>query len=259
MTIDVIAHRGFAGIFPENTTAAVTGAGLHPQVHTVEVDTMPCADGTPVVFHDARLDERDDGSTGVTDAAGVVWETARETVTGAEVLDSGWTVPTLAEVVEAVPPGVRLNVELKNPGSADVRPGEKLGGAELRTQRDLWGPFVDRVLDVLDPLARVLCSSFCEAAVAEVADRSTRRTAPLCGPESVETGLEVARQHGSTAFHPGKESVFADPALVDRAVGMGCEVNAWTARNWHDVTRLREAGVHGVVADYPTLTIAGGR
>jgi glycerophosphoryl diester phosphodiesterase len=259
VTIDVIAHRGFAGIFPENTTAAVTAAGLHPEVRTVEVDTMPCADGTPVVFHDARLDERDDGSPGLTDAAGVVWETDRETVTAAEVLDSGWTVPTLAEVIESVPPGVRLNVELKNPGSSGIRPGEKLHGSTLRRQRDLWGPFVDRVLDALDPLDRVLCSSFCEAAIAEVTDRSTHRTAPLCGPESVEAGLAVVREHGSTAFHPAREAVFREPGLVDRAVGTGCEVNAWTARTWHDVRRLREAGVHGVLADYPTLTLAGGR
>ena len=259
MTIDVIAHRGFAGVFPENTTAAVTAAGLHPEVRTVEVDTMPCADGTPVVFHDARLDERDDGSSGLTDASGVVWETDRETVTGAEVLDSGWTVPTLAEAVETLPTGVRLNVELKNPGSFDVRPGEKLHGASLAAQRELWGPFVARVLGVLDPLDRVLVSSFCEAAVAEVADRSTRRTAPLCLPDGVEIGCAVAREHGSTALHPAKGAVFSDPGLVDRAVGAGCEVNAWTARTWHDVKRLREAGVHGVIADYPTLTLAGGR
>lgn len=259
MSIDVIAHRGFAGVFPENTTAAVTAAGLHPEVHTVEVDTMPCADGTPVVFHDARLEERDGGSPGLTDASGVVWETDRETVTGAEVLDSGWTVPTLAAVVEAVPTGVRLNVELKNPGSFDVRPGEKLRGAELDAQRELWGPFVVRVLDVLDPLDRVVLSSFCEAAVAETADRSTRRTAPLSPADAVEAGLGVARDHGSTAFHPAKEAVFDDPDLVGRAVGTGCEVNAWTARTWYDLKRLREAGVHGVVADYPTLTLAGGR
>jgi glycerophosphoryl diester phosphodiesterase len=259
VTIDVVAHRGFAGAFPENTAVAVTAAGLHPEVRTVEVDTMPCADGTPVVFHDARLDERDDGSPGLTDASGVVWETDRGTVTGAEVLDSGWTVPTLAAVVGAVPTGVRLNVELKNPGSFEVRPGEKLRGAELDAQRELWAPFVARVLEVLDPLDRVLVSSFCEAAVAETADRSTRRTAPLCGPGGVEAGLEVAREHGSTAFHPAKGAVFEDPGLVDRAIGAGCEVNAWTARTWHDVKRLREAGVHGVIADYPTLTVAGGR
>jgi glycerophosphoryl diester phosphodiesterase len=259
VTIDVVAHRGFAGVFPENTTAAVRAAGLHPEVRTVEVDTMPCADGTPVVFHDARLDERDDGSPGVTDASGVVWETDRATVTGAEVLDSGWTVPTLAEAVEAVPTGVRLNVELKNPGSFDVRPGEKLRGGALAAQRELWGPFVARVLGVLDPLDRVLVSSFCEAAVAEAADRSTHRTAPLGAPGSVGAGFEVAREHGSTALHPAKEAVFEDPGLVGRAVDTGCEVNAWTARTWYDVKRLREAGVHGVIADYPTLTLAGGR
>ena len=257
MSLDILAHRGFAGTFPENTVPAVTAAGLHPEVHTVEVDTMPAADGTPVVFHDARLDERDDGSEGITDGEGVVWETPLATVAGAEVLDSGFTVPTLAEVVDAVPPGVRLNVELKNPGTEDVWPASD--PADLDARRETWRPFVERVVETCDPLCRVLYSSFFEAALAAADEVTGDRTAPIVPEGATEWGLDCVERHGCTAFHPAKEAVFADPSLVERARDAGCTVNAWTARTWHDVKRLREAGVDGVIADYPLLTIAGGR
>jgi glycerophosphoryl diester phosphodiesterase len=254
---DVIAHRGFAGAFPENTVAAVVAAGLHPETHTVEIDTMPAADGTPVVVHDERLDGAR-GDVPLTDRTGLVRETPPEVVTGATVLDSGETVPTLSAVAEALPVGVRLNVELKRPGDGAARPGERLSEAELATRRDRWRPFLERVTAVLDPVERVLYSSFCEAAVAEAA-AAGGRTAPLAGGDDAPAWLGVAREYGCSAFHPAKEAVFADPELVDRAVEVGCEVNAWTARTWHDVKRLREAGVHGVIADYPTLGLAGTR
>ncbi|MFC7228963.1 glycerophosphodiester phosphodiesterase [Salinirubellus salinus] len=257
MSLDILAHRGFAGTFPENTVPAVTAAGLHPDTHTVEVDTMPAADGTPVVFHDSRLDERDDGSEGVTDAEGVVWETPLATVTGAEVLGSGFTVPTLAAVVEALPPGVRLNVELKNPGTRDVWPASHPD--DLATRRETWRPFVERVAATCEPLERVLYSSFFEAALAAADDVTGDRTAPVVPDGAADWGLDCVARHGCTAFHPAKEAVFTDAALVGRARDRGCTVNAWTARTWHDVKRLREAGVDGVVADYPLLTIAGDR
>ena len=256
MSLDILAHRGFAGTFPENTVPAVTAAGLHPDTHTVEVDTMPAADGTPVVFHDSRLHERDDGSEGITDGEGVVWDTPLSTVTSAEILGSGFTVPTLAEVVEAVPPGVRLNVELKNPGTEDVWPASEPD--DLSARRETWRPFVERVVETCDPLDRTLYASFFEGALAAADAVTGDRTAPLVPEGATEWGLAAVDRHGCTAFHPSKAAVFADPSLVERARDHGCTVNAWTARTWHELKRLREAGVDGVVADYPLLTIAGG-
>lgn len=258
MKPDVIAHRGFAGSFPENTATAVRAAGLHPHTHTVEVDVVPAGDGTPVVFHDTRLEGEAGRPVPVTDAEGVVWETPLTTVTGAEVLGSGHTVPTLAAVVEALPTGVRLNVELKNPGTHAIRPVERVTGETLSSQRALWRPFVKRVTETVEPLERVLFSSFCEAAIAEAAE-TDHRTAPLSPVGTTDAGLDIAREYGCSAFHPAQEAVFEDPGLVERAVEAGCVVNAWTARTWYDVKRLRETGVHGVIADYPTLTLAGGR
>ncbi|WP_276277484.1 glycerophosphodiester phosphodiesterase [Haloarcula regularis] len=75
-----IAHRGFAGHFPENTVAAVRGAA-DCGADVVEVDVMPTGDGDVVVFHDNHLGDTDE-SRGVTDCEGLVWDRPTDVVTG---------------------------------------------------------------------------------------------------------------------------------------------------------------------------------
>ena len=110
--VTTVAHRGFAERYPENTLRAVRGAA-RDGADAVEIDAVPCGDGTLVTFHDDRLAGRPGG--GLTDAEGVVWETPPETVTNARVLGTEETVPTLRAALAAIPPAVGANVELKLP------------------------------------------------------------------------------------------------------------------------------------------------
>ena len=67
----IIAHRGFAGQFPENTVGAVRAAsGVGPRgvpdawaADVIEIDAVPTADGTVVAFHDSELSGRDGGES----------------------------------------------------------------------------------------------------------------------------------------------------------------------------------------------------
>lgn len=265
----LVAHRGFAGSYPQNTVRAVRRAGAHPETGMVEVDVQPAADGTPVVVHDSHLGTATDGGPGLTDAEGVVWETPLDEVTAAEVLGSGETVPTLAAVVDACPTGVRLNVELKNPGTHGIRPGAKLDDDALATQRDTWRPFVERVLDECAG-TDILLSSFCEAALAVAENLGDHPTGVLC-LTNVDDGITVAREHDCAAIHPTLETLLAedprvDPngdheaipgtrdTVLDAAADHGWAVNAWTVREWHEAARLAALGVDGCIADYPSVT-----
>jgi glycerophosphoryl diester phosphodiesterase len=58
----IVAHRGDAEHFPENTLPALEAAWRHGIAH-VEVDVHLSSDGVPFVIHDASLD-RTTGSTG---------------------------------------------------------------------------------------------------------------------------------------------------------------------------------------------------
>lgn len=266
----LFAHRGFAGENPENTVAAVEAAAGVEATDRIEIDAMPTADGDPVVFHDAALSGRggppgapDD--RGLTDATGVVWETDTATVTAAEVLDSGETVPLLGEALDAVPPRVGVNVELKNPGRppSALRPDEALDPDALAERKAAWRPFVERVLEVAEGRANdLLVSSFHEGALAATREASAVPVAPLCS-ESVEDALEIARRYDATAVHPPIDAVpgtpffdasrFGDADVVAAARDAGRAVNAWTVETWYQTDRLAAAGVDGVIADYSTV------
>ncbi len=264
----VIAHAGFAGIAPENSLGAFRAIadGTHP-AEMVEIDVMPCADGTPVVFHDDHLDAVD-GSRGITDVAGVVWETPLEEVVTARILDTEETVPTLEDALDTLVPTVGVNIELKNPGTFDVRPGEALNPAQIDRRRERWDPFVERVIDVIDGTGGdFLLSSFHEPALAAVRDRAPEMPLGTLVGTSAEDSVSVTERYDCTAIHPTVEAIVPriavdaseqpDPSpevdVLARADDLGCDVNVWTVRTWHEADRLSAAGVDGLIADYPNL------
>lgn len=277
--LTLIAHRGFAGENPENTVTAAQAAASESgstddegtttrQADVIEIDVVPTADDDVVVFHDNNLAGRDGGERGLTDETGVVWETGTTTVTGAEVLRSGDTVPRLSTLLEAIPPEVGVNVELKNPGRYDLRFDEKLSPDALADRRAAWQPFVDRVVDILDAHDNeFLCSSFCEGALAATRDTSSYPVAPIVY-ESVGDGLAIARAHDAAAVHAPMKVIFGtpfhDPAitagvdLVAEAHADGREVNVWTVDTWYQASRLAATGVDGIAADYSGLLPASG-
>jgi glycerophosphoryl diester phosphodiesterase len=243
----VVAHRGFAGRYPENTVAAFVAAA--PEADALELDVRPTADGDPVVFHDDRLDD-------LTDSHGLVGATPTDSVLTAEVLDSGETVPLLRDVVAAVPADTELNVELKSPGATTRRidSAGPLASSELDEARDRWRRFVDRVAEELDGSPHeVLYSSFCEGALAAVRERGGAPLAPLTATDSA-AALDVAARYDAAAVHPAWRLVLdADAGLVDRAHASDVAVNAWTVDTWYRAARLSDAGVDGCIADYPGL------
>ena len=274
--LTMIAHRGFAGENPENTVAAAeAAAGVRGRAagdestdrpaDLIEIDVVPTGDGDVVVFHDDGLAERDGGTRGLTDADGVVWETDTTTVTSAEVLNSGETVPRLSTLVEAVPADVGVNVELKNPGRTDLRFAEKLSEDELSERTAAWQPFVDRVVDTLDGHDNeFLFSSFYEGALAAVCEASSYAVAPVFW-RSVEDGLAIAREHDAEAVHPPIELIDGTPFhdesgdvvgedLVETAHAEGRNVNVWTVETWYQADWLAAVGVDGLIANYRTVT-----
>lgn len=247
-----IAHRGFAGVYPENTVAAVRGAAADG-ADMVEVDVQPTADGDVVVFHDRQLDDGPD-SRGITDGEGVVWERPTSVVTDAHVLGTDERVPRLADVLDALPDSVGLNIELKNPGSDAIRPFESLAGPDRREARERWTPFVERVCETVESSdADVLYSSFCEGALAALrAHDPAASLAALVGQRDWEAGVAVARRYDVDAVHVPVEQVGND-AVADAAEELDADMNVWTLRNWQDARRALDAGADGLIADYPGL------
>lgn len=256
----IIAHRGYAGRYPENTERAVERASETAAM--IEIDVMPTADGKVVVFHDNDMSARNGGRRGLTDVEGCVWENDWEVVREAEVLESGETVPSFAEVLRTIPAEVSVNVEFKNPGSADAVAGAA-SGEELESQKELWRPFAEDALELAGAADNeILVSSFHEAALAVVRDLAPDVPVAFLFSDSIDTGLAVTETYDCEALHPSLELIAgapffsgeeSDDDLVEWAHDRGKAVNVWTVATWYEVERLAEAGVDGLIADYPDL------
>lgn len=120
----VVGHRGAAARAPENTIVSFERA-LADGAQALELDVRLSADRVPVVLHDPTVDRTTDGRGAVADLR---LDALRRLDAGARFTSDGGathpfarrgvTIPTLAEVLAAVP-GVPLIVELK---SADASP-----------------------------------------------------------------------------------------------------------------------------------------
>lgn len=210
--MDCIAHRGFCGVEPENTVAAVEAAAAGAD--GVEVDVRRCGSGELVVHHDETVDRTTDGSGPVAD------HTAAE-LASLSVEGSGSGVPTFEAVVAAVPDGVTLHAELKERGAGEA---------------------VERV--VADADCDAVVSSFDPQALTEI------ESLPTALAQFEGEGLvSRARQLGCSFVHPNLNA--CDTGLVDRAHGAGMGVNAWTVTTPAEAERLRATGADGVIADFP--------
>jgi glycerophosphoryl diester phosphodiesterase len=233
----LIAHRGYNGLYVENTLSAMRAASRHG-ADLIEIDVLPCADDVIVVFHDLRLDAK-------TDEEGLVAETPCETVLGAEVLGSGQTIPTLTEVLETIPARVGVNIEFKDPGRYEKN-------ARPTDASNRWLPFARRVLDIAAGYDNaILVSSFYDDALAAVREVDPSVPIAYLFADSAERGLLVARQYDCEAIHPSKG--ITDEDLVKAAHDQGRKVNPYTITTRAEAAQLRDLGVDGVIADHPEL------
>lgn len=217
--VRLVAHRGFAGVAPENTVAAVRDAA--PVADAVEVDVRRCATGELVVCHDATVDRTTDGS-------GAVGDLPLSDLQSLSVEGSGEPVPTLGAVLAAVPPGVEVFVELK--------------------ERGLVG-------DVLAAIAAADVDAMVQSFDATVVDRL--RAAPpgvaraLLFAEAPERNLARARELDCDVV--GVHQALATPAFVRVAHDAGLRVHAWTVTEEGSAATLAAAGVDAVVSDDPDV------
>lgn len=212
----VIGHRGAAGRQPENTLAAFREA-VRIGVDGVELDVRRVA-GELVVFHDEQLDRTTDGHGAV----------ARASLEQLRRLDAGRGehVPTLREVLAAVPERVLVNVELKGPGTAAA-------AANLLAGHD----------------RRLLVSSFDHERLQGFRARCPQTpVAPLVGAWS--SGVEnLARALNAWSVNLAWRTVTA--ARVAEVHSWGCRCLVYTVNSVALARRLRAMGVDGIFTDYP--------
>lgn len=241
MTI-IVAHRGAAAQAPENTMEAFR-LGVEAGADAIELDVHLTADGQLAVIHDETLERTTDRTGRV---AELTMDQVREADAGATFTrpdDSGYpfaerglTVPTLPEVLEWLPDGVGLVIEIKARAAAD---------AVVEALRD--HPVRDGRLAVI---------SFDEAAIERVRDLDPGiKTGYLLVPsQPVEPALVWATEHGHAGVHPWEGDLGMDPLpLLAQATAFGRELGCYVVNDPERMKHLAACGIWGFVTDVPDV------
>lgn len=241
----IVAHRGGARLWPENSLTAFRGA-LALGVDDLELDVHLTADGEVVVVHDPTLDRTTTGQGPVAarrlaDLAGVRLRQA-----GGDATDE--RLPALAQVLDLLAPAAAagLLLEIKVGVEGLRHPGIEERVLALVRDRGL--------------APRVQVMAFEEAAVARVRalDPSIRtvlligrRDAPrLGGPVK---GASRAARLGAAGVGMDHRLVNAEVVAAARAAGLA--LGAWTVNDEPAIRRMLDLGVDSITSDRPDLAL----
>jgi glycerophosphoryl diester phosphodiesterase len=243
-----IAHRGGAGLAPENTMAAFRNAVAF-RTDMLELDLQVTGDGVLVCSHDDTL-ERCTDAEGPLDGrtfaelAGID-AGYRFTPDGGQTFPfrgQGLRVPALREVLEAFP-GLRLNLDIKGTASGL----ETLLAQELRkagaAARCCVGSEDDAMaLRILEAIPEAIHFYPRDALTHAVLRLKSGARLPADDPFRV---MDLP------LHHEGRRVV--DFALCEAARAEGRWVNVWTVDDPNEMRRLVADGAGGIMTDRPDL------
>ena len=243
----IFAHRGGAGLAPENTIPAFD-RGLAVGADGLELDVHLSRDGVAVVHHDPLLDRTTD-ATGPIAARTVAELAGVNACAGFVRTDRPWNggpagIPTLREILRRYA-DVKLIIELKGPSRALAR------------------AVVDEVRQA-NALDRA-----CIAGVSWRALHEARRCEPGLATSATQMEVRVALYgswlglrvhiHNYAAFQvperAGSTRVVS-PRFVRLAHAAGKVVQVWTVDDPADIRRLLAWDVDAILTDRPDVAVA---
>ena len=286
---DLQGHRGARGLFPENSLAAFEAA-IDLEVTTLELDVGLTRDGVVVVHHDRRLNpERARGTDGAwidpaqqpptiaaLDLAALQAYDIGRARPGSKTLArfpdqmavDGQGIPSLRDVIAAAErrsgSTIRYNIETKiSPESPEeTAPPETFADALVTllldsgvAARTTVQSFDWRTLQRVQETAPEIATSYLTAErewLDNLARGKPGASLWSAGFDPDEHGGSVPRTilaAGGRVWSP----YFRDLGAGDIAAAqqLGLRVLVWTVNDPADMERLIDAGVDGVISDYP--------
>ena len=230
--MDIFAHRGVSGHYPENTSAAFYAASKLP-IAGIELDVHLTADGELVVIHDETIDRTSNGTGYVKD---YTLQQLRAFDYGSWFSEEfvGENIPTLGEVLEFfVGTHHVINIELKT----DVFPYEGIESLVIKeiathqmTERVIISSFNHESLQIVTQLAPYIETA---ALFAEILTDFTTYTS-LIPANAIHVSLPTALRKS-----------------VRRALEEGAVVRVYTVNDIEYAKTLQQIGVQAIFTDDP--------
>lgn len=241
----VVAHRGASVQAPENTMEAFR-LGVEAGADAIELDVHLSQDGQLAVINDDTVDRTTDGVGAVVDFS---MDGLRRFDAGAHFTNAagetpfagqGLRIPSLPEVLDWLPDGVGLVVEIKARGAVPAVI-EALRGRPVREE------------------GRASVISFDEASIneAHALDPELPTGYLLVPNQPLEPALRWAVENGHQAVHPWESDLGLDPApALAQAMAYGRQLGCYVVNDPDRMKHLAVFGLWGFVTDVPDVARA---
>lgn len=240
----VIAHRGGAKVWPEETLLAMQES-VKLGVDVLEIDVHATKDGVVVCTHDDDVDRTTDGTGPIKEKT---FAEVQLLDAGAKFTpDGGKTFPykgknikvaKLEELLRAFPQ-MQFSIEIKQSIPS----------------------IVDAVIGVIEAIGmseKVVIASFHDEVVKDVRAKRPKLVTSLASSEFIRM-LQIVRSEDDLAKYVPPAKIFQAPIGAITVENMaafnklGVRVHVWTVDDVEDQKRMWSLGVHGVMSDDPVL------
>ena len=234
MNLEIIAHRGFSAIAPENTLAAFSRA-IARGANSIEFDIQLSRDSVPVIFHDATLER-------ITGVCAKVRETSLSQL---QTLNAGkWFSDEFS--AEKIPTLTEALAILKNVDKFlyfDVKPHCEWSDSEVADfVKTLRGAGIQE---------KCVITSFNEKFLEQVRrlDGDLAIGHIVANLEAYQTQLSQAVAHRDNLISSLFRVLLENPALIPETRSQGVDIVAWTVDDPADMQKLIDLGITRIVSN----------
>ncbi len=220
--MQIMGHRGAAGLAPENTIAAIA-EGLAAKADWIEFDVRRTQDGHIVLVHD-RTTRR------VAKKRVPVHKAAMEELQSLE-MKRGESIPTLEEAIEIIGRKAKINIELKSPDC------------------------VPQVIELIQkyiksgyPTSHFLISSFSPAVLRAAYQLDKKLHYSLLQIWPVRFRWLSSVKLSAVGFY---HIAALTPFIVALAKRKGLYTYAYTVNSFEEAKQLKRMGLDGIITNFP--------
>ena len=241
----LFAHQGASGEAPGNTLPAFERA-VELGIRYLETDCHATSDGEIVLCHDPTVDATTDGSGAIGEyrfAELVELDAGHRFSPDGKSFPfrgRGVRIPRLAELLEALP-GACINLEIKRADLAIVEEVVRIVERVGASRRVLLAAGED---DVMELIHKVQPSTAIGSSLSDI----------VAFYQAVGDGSAEAHEPRGHALQIPTEfagNPLITPEALAAARSIGLFVHVWTINERAEMRRLLDAGVDGVMSDYP--------
>ncbi|MBI6875756.1 glycerophosphodiester phosphodiesterase [Clostridium aciditolerans] len=228
-----IAHRGFSGIYPENTMLAFEKA-VEVQCDGIETDVQLTKDGVAVICHDETLERSTDGSGFIKNYTYLELSKLDAGIKKDHKF-SGCRIPTLDEFLDYIKDkNMLINLELKN---------------SIIQYENIEEVVIDKVYKY-GIQANCIISSFNHYSMVKCKELDNSIKTGLLYDEILYHPEKYIKYVGADALHPNFQAVYSKE-IVENIKSKNIDINVYTVNEEEDMINMISLGVDGIITNYP--------